>query len=207
MFQSAFKIGKLNLLTKSKGSPSLFFTWLINNSCQLKLNMQQKKSRISPPSSESATLGADLFEGWLELLWQDFLSTIPISLFLFLSETGTCLSQSKGNNVSHLLDEHCHLLVDQPLHPSFAETKVPDGSSGWQDRRGGKQRMMMWKRRMMSTRMWMWAKTRMKMSKWPEGPQRESSLLLPSFPLTENHARSNLPEIPINWGMYVVCTK
>ena len=27
MFQSAFKIGKLNLLTKSKGSPWLFFTW------------------------------------------------------------------------------------------------------------------------------------------------------------------------------------
>ena len=29
IFQSAFRIGKLNLLTKSKGSPLLFFTWNI----------------------------------------------------------------------------------------------------------------------------------------------------------------------------------
>ena len=31
-------------------------------------------------------------------------------------------------DIVHLLYEHCHLLVDQPLHPSFPKTKVPDSS-------------------------------------------------------------------------------
>ena len=42
MFQSAFKIGKLNLLTKSKGSPWLFFTWPSSS---------PSPSTISPSSS------------------------------------------------------------------------------------------------------------------------------------------------------------
>ena len=28
--------------------------------------------------------------------------------------------------LSHLLNEHRHLLVNQPLHSCFAETKVPE---------------------------------------------------------------------------------
>ena len=67
MFQSALRIGKLNLLIKSKGSPSLFFTW-----------------------------------------WPNILVVFQFHQY----------------NFCHLLDEHCHLLIDQILHASFAKSKV-----------------------------------------------------------------------------------